>query len=216
MPQKFKIIRDYYDTGEKIFPTSTIQLNPGLTVLIGCNGSGKTTLLRQLKEQCHKLGVPVFMYDNYNEGGHSATSYAGFTGNYERVAQDIMSSEGEKISNNINDLAAKIGAFVRKNKDAEKIFILLDAIDSGYSVDNVVELKQDLFRFVIDDCTKNGIELYIVVSANEYEMARGEECFDVTACKYIEIGSYDEYRAVIIETRKKKNKRYGWMEFEYE
>ena len=215
MSQKFKIIRDYYDQGEKIFPKSTIQLEPGLTILIGCNGSGKTTLLRQLKGQCHELGVPVFTYDNYNEGGHSATNYAGFTGNYERVAQDIMSSEGEKISNNINDLAAKVGAFVRKNKDAEKIFILLDAIDSGYSVDNVVELKQDFFRFVINDCAKNGIELYIVVSANEYELARGEACFDVSVCKYIEIGSYEEYRAVVIESRKKKNKRYGWAEFEY-
>ena len=214
MSQKFKIIRDYYDRDEKIYDKTSVEFKPGLTVLVGCNGSGKTTLLRQIKEVCKKNKLPAMEFDNYHDGGSSATSYAGFVGDYSKVAKDLCSSEGEKISGNMAMVAGRIGRFVRDNSDAEKLFILLDAVDSGLSVDNVIELKRDLFSFVIADCTDKGIEIYLIVSANEYELARGEQCFDVSSCKYVKINSYDEYRDVIIETRKKKNKRYGWEEFE--
>lgn len=212
--EKFKIIRDYYDTNEKIYDKSSAQFEPGLTVLIGCNGSGKTTLLRQIKSGCEDKNIPVIMFDNYSEGGSSATSWAGFIGDFDKVARDAMSSEGEKISDNLNIIAGKIGGFVRKNSSAEKIFILLDAIDSGYSIDNVIELKRDLFDFIIKDCEKSNIEVYIIVSCNGYEMARNEKCFNVSSCKYVTVNSYDEYRDIVINTRKKKNRRYGWAEFE--
>lgn len=214
MSQKFKIIRDYYDRNEKIYDKTSVEFKPGLTVLVGCNGSGKTTLLRQIKEGCKKNELPVMEFDNYHDGGSSAISYAGSIGDYSKVAKDLCSSEGERISGNMAMVAGRIGRFVRDNSDAGKLFILLDAVDSGLSVDNVIELKRDLFSFVITDCTDKGIEIYLIVSANEYELARGEQCFDVSSCKYVKINSYDEYRDVIIETRKKKNKRYGWEEFE--
>lgn len=38
---KIKIEQDYYDTGKKLYPFRLLNLNPGITVLIGCNGSGK-------------------------------------------------------------------------------------------------------------------------------------------------------------------------------
>lgn len=214
MSQKFKIIRDYYDRNEKIYDKTSVEFKPGLTVLVGCNGSGKTTLLRQIKGGCKKNELPVMEFDNYHDGGSSAISYAGSIGDYSKVAKDLCSSEGERISGNMAMVAGRIGRFVRDNSDAGKLFILLDAVDSGLSVDNVIELKRDLFSFVITDCTDKGIEIYLIVSANEYELARGEQCFDVSSCKYVKINSYDEYRDVIIETRKKKNKRYGWEEFE--
>lgn len=93
MSQKFKIIRDYYDRGEKIYDKTSVEFKPGLTVLVGCNGSGKTTLLRQIKEGCKKNKLPVMEFDNYHDGGSSAISYAGSIGDYSKVAKDLCSSE---------------------------------------------------------------------------------------------------------------------------
>ena len=91
-------------------------------------------------------------------------------------------------------------------------WILIDAIDSGYSVDNVIELK-DLFNEIINDGKQNyGVDVYIIVSANEYEMASGENCFDVNACKYLKFKDYDDYKKFILHSRELKNKRIEMVE----
>ena len=122
-----------------------------------------------------------------------------------------MSSEGERISNNINDFATKLGRFVNTTI-GDTAFILLDAVDSGFSVDNVIDVKDNLLHLAIDDARSKGLDLYVLVSANEYEMARDEDCFDVVGCKYLRFNDYEEYRKFIIDTNKKKRKRYGWEE----
>ena len=86
-------------------------------------------------------------------------------------------------------------------------WILLDAMDSGFSIDNVIEMK-DLFQLVLNDAKQMGIELYIVISSNEYELVDGAECLDVTSGKYMQFKSYSEYKEFILETRKQKNKRF--------
>ena len=43
--RKFKIIRNYWEKDQILYRKANIEINPGLTVLVGCNGSGKTTLL---------------------------------------------------------------------------------------------------------------------------------------------------------------------------
>ena len=48
---------------------------------------------------------------------------------------------------------------------------------------------------------------YIVVSANEYEMANNENCLDVCKGKYIKFKDYDEYKEFILESRKIKDSR---------
>ena len=103
----------------------------------------------------------------------------------------------------------------RENKDSEndkndeisnERWILLDAVDSGLSVDNIVDLKNDLFDTILK--YNFGKEIYIIVSANEYEMARESRCFDVYSGKYIEFKNYDDYRNFILKSKEIKNKRY--------
>ena len=83
----------------------------------------------------------------------------------------------------------------------------MDAVDSGYSVDNVGSLKEDFFQVVLEDAKKEGIELYIVIAANEYELARGESCMDVMNGKYLTFRDYEDYRKFILNSRKRKEKR---------
>ena len=80
------------------------------------------------------------------------------------------------------------------------------AVDSGFSIDNVVELKDELFKLILD--IHKDKEVYIVITANAYEMARGEQCFDVINGKYVSIKSYEKYRSVILKSRDKKDARY--------
>lgn len=85
-------------------------------------------------------------------------------------------------------------------------WILLDAVDSGLSVDNIIDLKEQLFKTILEEYNF-GNEIYILISANEYEMARDEQCFDVYNGKYITFKDYEEYRKFILESKKWKEQR---------
>lgn len=212
---KFEIIRNYYNEKEYIYNKKIIEFEEGLTVLVGCNGSGKSTLLHQIKDLCKKENIPCYYFDNLTEGGSNAREKAGFYGDTMFLAQSLCSSEGENINLNISNRAREIGYFVHKNEKADKIFILMDAVDSGLSIDYVIELKELLFKTIIKDASKRGIETYIVVSANEYEMARNEKCFLIPDMRYKTFENYNEYRDFIIDSRNKKNKRYNHEPFEF-
>lgn len=149
------------------------------------------------------------------------------------MATALNSSEGENIVLNIEKLASSLRNFIQtgRNKsrtdaivemfrkangeekqEAEKEianerWLLLDAVDSGLSVDNIVEIKEYLFKTILED--RGDCDVYIVVSANEYEIARNENCFDVYNGKYIKFKDYEEYRDFIIESRRLKNARYN-------
>lgn len=200
------IEKDYNDIGYHLHKKAEIELNPGLTVLVGCNGSGKTTLIHQLKRYCDKNKIRYVHYNNLTDGGSRSVSRAAFLNDFNFVASAWCSSEGENIIMNIGRIAGEIGARLTKHKEGP-FFIFMDAVDSGLSVDNIVDLKETLFKLIIDDCKNKNIDLYIIISANEYELAKGEQCFNVQSCEYEDIPDYETYRKVILKTRKVKDKK---------
>lgn len=209
MSRKFKILRNFHDEGIKLYAKGTIEIKPGLTVLVGCNGAGKTTLLKQIESRLKKEKIPYVSFDNLHDGGSNARSEAAFMNDFEFVANSMCSSEGENIALNVGRFAYKIGALLKKCEGNEA-WILMDAIDSGLSVDAVVDMKKGLFETILEHYSDK--ELYIVVSANEYELARGEKCFDVVNCKYVKIKDYEDYRNIILQSREIKDKRYDQEE----
>lgn len=231
MSRKLTLIKDYYDEGFNLYKNETITINPGVTVLVGCNGIGKTTLLYQIKDRLKKGNIPYIIFDNLHEGGSKSISEASFYEDFTFMATAMQSSEGENIIMNMKNLATRLGKFVKDGEDPkEKKFnklarsitqingevieepeipnerwILLDAVDSGLSVDNIVDVKEQLFKTILE--YNYGNEIYIVVSANEYEMARGEQCFDVYNGNYVEVKDYEEYRNLILKSKEWKNQR---------
>ena len=231
MSRKFTLERDYYDEGFNLYKKKTITIKPRVTVLVGCNGIGKSTLLRQIKDNLKKEHVPYITFDNLKDGGGHAVSEAGFYGNFGFMATAMCSSEGENIVMNMGNLAARLGKFVKDGEDpkekkhsqlarsiaqinGEEIeeseipkerWILLDAVDSGLSVDNIVDIKEQLFKTILE--YNYGNEIYIIISANEYEMARGEHCFDVYNGKYLKFKDYEEYRNLVLQSKEWKNQR---------
>ena len=174
--------------------------------LIGANGAGKSTLLKQLYGIVQKENIPCVMFDNLKDGGSNARSKAGFYGDITFLATSMCSSEGENIALNMGNFAKMIGSMSRNNPNDNEYWIFADAVDSGFSIDNVVELKDELFKLILD--IHKDKEVYIVITANAYEMARGEQCFDVINGKYVSIKSYEKYRSVILKSRDKKDARY--------
>ena len=232
MSRKFKIEKRYYDDDYDLYKKRSITINEGVTVLVGCNGSGKTTLLHQIKSQLKKENIPVVSFDNLHDGGSRGISAASFHGDFGFMATAMSSSEGENIILSISKLASTLRSFIQTGEsqtDQDRIsrgfaraiwgdeaaenkevpnerWILLDAVDSGLSVDNVVDLKEYLFKTILEDNFDGSI--YIVISANEYELCREENCFDVYNGKYVRFSNYEKYRKFILKSREIKDKRW--------
>ena len=206
MSRTFSVHKDPYCTNEIIYTKDAFKLHPGVTVLVGCNGIGKSTLLRRIEEALEEEGSPVMRYDNLCQGGETAKSKAVLRDNMEVAASLMLSSEGEQIAINLGETAAEIGRFVRKNKGAPEIWLLFDAIDSGLSIDNIEDVKKYLFDTILNDNPSS--DVYIIVSANEYEMCRGENCFDTRNGEYITFSDYEQYREFILRSREEKDNRH--------
>ena len=202
--RKIELIKDYYEDGINIFSKKIVTIIPGVTVLIGCNGYGKSTLFDFIKDSLYKDKIKFIHYNDRQEGGINKISSAIFDGNIAFASASYCSSEGERIILNLGQLAQKIRSYVKGSKQDE-YWILLDAVDSGLSIDNVIDLK-NLFKAIIEDNKES--KVYIIVSANEYELVNGENCLDVYNCKYRQFKTYNAYRNFILKTREIKDRRY--------
>lgn len=224
---QIKTWRDPYEAGFSPTKPKEIELNPGLTVLVGCNGAGKSTLLSNIQEVCNQNKTPCISYDNLRDGGSGVISDLLFSQDYDEASYLLSASEGESIKANVGRKAKSFQEFIENgfvkdrsyhfmkmfsdNIEDEKIeckdrVFLFDAVDSGLSVDSIVEVKA-LFQQILNDYKDSDKQLYIIIAANEYELARNADCFDVNAGKYLRFKDYEEYRNFIIDSRKRKEKR---------
>ena len=240
---QIKTWRNPYDSGFSPTQPTTIELKPGLTVLVGCNGAGKTTLIHNINEELRKQNIPTQLWDNIKDGGHNAVSamLSGLPGSDIEFGSCLWSaSEGEAIKMNIARQSKLYNEFLKTgyyknasyqfsrvfkdiNNDEHVItsnqrWLLFDATDSGMSVDSICELKTNLFYPLITIAKNMNIELFIIISANEYELCRNEQCFDVNKGKYLTFNDYEDYRTFILNSRKTKEKRIEkqlqWLEKE--
>lgn len=229
--REIKVYKDPFDCKLKLCRAKTISVNPGLTVLVGCNGAGKTTMLLNIENELDRQNIPVIKFNNLKDGADSILSSSAAKGDFDVVAHIYSSSEGEGINIALNRfLKTKLEFFLKtgRNKieglrrafyseeelaEAEKPsecnerWILMDATDSGLSIDNICDLKE-LITNVVNDLSKKGIDAYFVVSANEYEMASYEDCLDVISGNHMKFESYTDFKDFVLESKKQKMKRF--------
>jgi len=214
--------RDPYGAGFNTTRAKKVVFTKGTTILVGCNGSGKTTLLQNIEDELRKADIPVFMHSP-NTDLSKMIDRAMFEGNFGLVGASKSMSEGENISLVFSQSFDAIRNFIATGKKPNKTFkifsepekeitsnerwILLDAIDSGYSIDNIVQLKT-IFNRMHEDANTHNVDLYIIASANTYELARNSNCLDVMTGKNVHFDTYEEYRNFILKTQEKKEKRY--------
>lgn len=71
----------------------------------------------------------------------------------------------------------------------------------------VVELKETLFKVIIRDFEDKENDIYIICSANSFEMACGEDCIDVGTARHRTFKGYPGYKNYILRKREQKAKR---------
>lgn len=224
MSKIFKFKRKYYEE-RMIYKKDSVTIEPGVTILVGCNGSGKSTLQLIMKNQLKNDNIQFISYDNEKDGGYHSRQKEMEFGDPLTSFNMCMSSEGENILINLSRIATDIGKYVRTGKHEtvlskfEDIFstkpkedntgnqrwIFFDAIDSGYSIDNVVEFKE-LLNLIVSDCNTYNLEPYIIVSANAYEMCVDMPCLSVIDCEYKTFQDYQSYKDFVLRTREFKDK----------
>lgn len=232
---EINIWRDPYDCGMTLTKPEKIELKPGLTVLVGCNGAGKTTLMHNIKTECKKNKIPTYSWDNM-DSANSASSIFGaaiegleeFGGSTRDTYGLLESSEGESLMMRIARQSKHLRQFIdtgemdtwygrfekilhdikddNKTKSNVRV-IMFDASDSGVSIDHIVGFKEGLLLPMVNYAERNNIELYLILSSNEYELCNGTQCFDVISGEYLTFDDYSDYRDFILKSRDLKDQR---------
>lgn len=178
-----------------------------VTVLVGRNGWGKSTLLKELKDVLsgdkYSKENYIINYDNVTSGGSRARQRALENGNTDFVMNSISSSEGENICLCLGEILAKIGNWGRDvvsgEREKKNLWIFLDGIDSGLSIDTMHTIRKDFLDLVIEDYKSKGLSVYIVLSANQYEMVKDYDCINVRTGTHKTFKDYDSYREFILK-----------------
>lgn len=203
--RKFTVPTRPFDDNMRLYLRKEVEFHPGFTTLIGCNGSGKSTLMTLMKDRLkNEPDVLVLSYDDRMNGGHNLMEKFGFQNRMNDLAQMMTSSEGEKIHKGLEDFVMGMRKEIWRRSPHE-IWIFMDAVGSGLSIDGIQEIK-DLANAITMD--NRGVLVYFVVSTNEYEFTIGADNIDVTTFRHLKFKDYDEYRDYILKTAKKKEKRY--------
>lgn len=204
--RKFTLSNTWYSDYNNIFKNNTLEVNTGITVLVGCNGIGKTTLLHQIKENLKDNDIPVCSYNFFEDDEKKMRQKYLANGETRKLANFVTSSEGERITYIACDLFYKIGRMINENPNSKEYWILVDAIDSGLSIDAIAEVKESI-EWVLEE--NKDKDVYFLISTNSYELARKEKCLMVENGKYTRFFSYEDYRNYILDSRDYKNKRDG-------
>lgn len=200
----FQLDRDPYVKGQYLRKRRTFEINPNVTMLVGCNGSGKSTLLNEIKEYCKIQHIPCLYFDNLTEDNRSDRFLLNSIEDMSYVMNlKMFASEGEGIMMRISEFSLKLGRFCKKYENADQIFLLFDSTGSGLSIDNIIHIKS-LFNLVLDNKPQHQ-DIYILVSTNEFEFCKDEQCFDVQQCKYRQFKSYITFRNFILKSRERRD-----------
>ena len=201
---------DPYDL-RKLYRKRSVKFYPNeINCLIGCNGSGKSTILGICKDIIKENGLMMISYNNMQDGGSNFIEEDGSIESIGAIFSIKELSEGEQILNASSKYLDLLTSMVKGNikrddrfrlfRETDHIFVLLDAIDSGYSIDNIYNLVYRL-KGIIKLAKENNKFVYIIAAANSYELTRNNKCWDVQLSKEVMFKDYDDYRKRIIETR---------------
>ena len=194
-------VKDEYN----LFKRKTFTFEEGLNVLVGENGSGKTTLCNEITEFLKANNIKFIKYDNYTESGSQSKINALINGHYDFASSIWNISEGQTHIANISQFVAKINKTIKSIGDYEKLFIIMDGIDSGVSINKLVEIRE-LFDIIMEDVIEMNVarnihkEIYIIVTSNSFELVQNARCVYVKNSFTRTFGTYTAYKNFILKS----------------
>ena len=207
---KIKVTTKPFGDDLKLYQRKEFTFVPGLNSLVGCNGSGKSTLIDIfLIPSLRKDKIEHYKYNDRRQGGSMLMDrMLNVDDDMYGLVRMYVSSEGERIVVGLEKVITALPSFFKENK-GKPTFLLLDAIDSGMSVDEICEIKELLLDVVIPDAkSRFDIDLYVVIAANNYEWCNDDRIhnIDITTAKTLKFKSYEEYVDQIKASRTRKDK----------
>ena len=183
-----------------LYHNETLELKPGITILVGRNGAGKTSLIRYLEYESKKGEFNFRSFDNYSDGGQNAIQRVLEYGKVEDFFEQATGSEGMRIFTNFGKFIEDFGCFMRNYDRSKPLIVCLDAVDSGLDIEGLEQVKSGL-DFILEH--EKGTEIYFLVSANNYALVEGSSCLDIYDFSYRTFASYIEYKEFILEQYKR-------------
>lgn len=188
-----------------------IEINKGVTVLTGPNGCGKTYACKQIRDYLDENNIDYYDIDVYDSGRTISQHYLE-SGDMKALAKHTVASEGQRVFDTfIDNHASQLGNFVRllNDKKVKEGYIIIDGVDSGVSIDLIMSIRT-LFDLIIEDCNKDNIDIYIILTANNFELCRNYDCIWIPTMEHYKIGDqadgYDLWRYNYVQVYKERNK----------
>lgn len=223
---EFIINKCPYVENQQVFLKKKLELQPNtISCFVGCNGSGKTALIKEIQNNiCEKFKAREISSDFYRSAfadifgkdkKETSCYYISFDKRtkissspddyFKNAMRENMESTGENIISRLGNQLQKLASIIssQKLKD-KKLFIFFDDCDAGTSIDMINDIK-DVFSLVTNDCKRNNIEYYIVITANSYEMCRDLDCISVQDFKHKTFKSYETFKKFVLKTKDVKN-----------
>lgn len=136
------------------------------TILIGPNGTGKTRSLLNIESECKERGIKCIKYSNKHE---DIVQKAGLDWDPYKL-MCAFHSEGERIDDSFYNWGNTIMIKELLGND-DDIFILIDELDSGLSIDKLNKIIKDLCFLIKYENDKHPKRfIYFVLTCNSFEM----------------------------------------------
>lgn len=153
-------------------------------------------MIKELEKHLNNQNIPVFHLDSFDENKRAMQKNMD-SGNVNFVIEYFNSSEGEKIIVNLSARISAMKRFLMKHQDAEVVVCLFDALDSGLSINMIIEIRE-----IFDIFIKDFPNLVIVNTTNNYEFTKGTRCISAKSGREVSFKSYDDYVKFILGKRR--------------
>lgn len=129
-------------------------------------------------------------------------------GDIRMLVTSAVTSEGENVSMNFAYQVKMLGkAVMQAEKERKELIVLLDAIDSGLSIDRARELRSFL-DFIGNENTAKGVRVYTIMAVNHFELAKQPaDCVNVRSGEHLIFSAYSDYAEFICSFNEKAWKK---------
>ena len=220
--------KNYYMENEKLFEHNKLFIpENSVSCLVGCNGIGKSTLILQMihdhenslnktawdLHDSHSMsfrgvfdGVKRDDFDEFYLAGDKNTSF-GYSDN-DFMMNDLIKSRQSTGESNMSIMGPIFNILGKETNllKGKRLFIFLDDLDVGVSIDSLVEIVQAI-KTMEKVMAERGIKFYIILTANSFELARYFHCIDTVSFKPVKFKTYDSYVKYVCKSRKYKDDR---------
>lgn len=176
------------------------EFEPGITVLVGANGAGKTTLMKRLHKALQDEGTPVTSLRKDNVDKIIESQYA-LANNVDAMISHLQNSrlsEGQAVKNSFSFLIATIRAAMHMDAETDERWAIIDGMDSSQSIDQLKEMAE--FLDLIEEDAPENIKPYIIVTTNNFEIAKNRRCLCVNENKTIFPKTYRDFSAAVMRS----------------